>query len=332
MNFRYILLLIAVCLLPFSVISQEKSYERLGNLILESVRTSDTLLFKSLIIPEKAVWENFKKIYASKWTKEEAQQAQLDLPENYKKTVENDFMLKFSRMIAKAKQFNLNFNSVAFELSNENDRFDRQMGIVRVFGIIDHPKFKYFSFGMITYKGNYYLVDPRVDISEVNKFSERNFLNTVVMSSNSKGELQSVGTIKIASKKSDSEVFQCITNSLTLFGVEDTHISDNNVSPSYIKGSWQFPYRINDSEDYIGIISYDFEYTLLKGVLTYHYSNYVHDKDDSDYEAIGVLSLKYNDTIARVFSQNEFYEMLYDTELNLKLAIKRLKQSTEVCN
>nr|WP_321234235.1 hypothetical protein [uncultured Psychroserpens sp.] len=332
MDIKSVLFSTLFLILSFSVKAQERTYEKLGNLILESVKKNDASLFKSLIIPEEAVWENFKKMYASEWTKEEEQQAFLDLPKNYKESVESDFMAKFLIMVTKAETFKLSFDSMAYEIVDDNDRFDKEMGVVRIYGTIGHPKFKYFSFGMINYKDKYYLVDTRVDISEVNKYSERNFLNNVILSENADGAIQSVGSLRLASHKSDSELFQCVVDNLILFGVEEIYVSEVIGSPSFIKGQWQFPYRINNSEDYIGTISYNFEYSLDNGVLTYTYSNYMHEKDNSKYKSLGILPLEYSASISKVFTQNEYYELLYDTEINLKLAIKRLKQSVDKCH
>ncbi|MCK8479877.1 hypothetical protein [Psychroserpens algicola] len=332
MNLKKILFSILIVMSFLSVSSQEKTHEKLGNLILKSVRNNDADLFKTLIIPEAAVWENLKKLYASEWTKEQEQQAFLDLSDNYRQTIENDFMTKFSKMVSKTKLFDLDFNSVSYEVLNEHDAFDKTIGVVRIFGTIEHQKFKYFSFGMIEYQNQFYLVDPRVDISEVNKYSERDFLNSVVLSADDVGKIQSVGSLRINSQKSDAIMFQCIIDNLILFGVEEQYISKEPSKASYLKGEWQFPYRINDTENYIGTVSFNFEYTLEKGILTYMYYNYRHDTDDSDYKSLGLLPFEYNDFVAQVFTQNEYYEMLYDTEINVKLAIKRLNQIVDKCH
>lgn len=331
MNFKNLLVILLVSVCSCISFAQERNYEALGNLILKSVVENDEALFKTLIIPEEAVWENLKKIYASEWSKEEKRQAFMNLPENYRNTVEKDFMIKFNMMASKVEFFNLNLDSIDYELLNEQDSYDKQIGVQRIFGTIDHPKFKYFSFGMIGYKDKYYLVDSRVDISEVNKYSERNFLNNVIMSANEEGGLQSVGKFTIASEKKDADVFQCIFDNLILFGVEETHVSTDDNLPSYIKGRWQFPYRINDVETYVGTVSFDFEYTLQHGVLAYKYDNYKHIKDGSSYESLGLMPFKYDKRVSVVFEQNDYYEMLYDTRVNVKSAIKFLKQAADKC-
>lgn len=331
MNYRNLAVALLIFISFQVALAQQRNYEVLGNLILKSVVEKDVKLFKSLIIPEEAVWENFKKIYGAEWSKEEEQQAYLSLPENYRTTVEKDFMLKYNIMASKVELFDLDFDSMTYEVLNEQDRYDREMGVKRIFATIDHPKFKYFSFGMISYKDKDYLVDSRVDITEVNKYSERNFLNNVVMMANSNGELQSVGKFKIASNKADAEVFQCIIDNLILFGVDDTYVSKDQSKPSFIKGSWQFPYRINDVETYVGMVSFDFEYTLHQGELAYKFDNYQHTRDGSGFRSLGLIPYKYDDRVAKVFEQNDFYEILYDTRVNVKTAIKYLKQATDRC-
>ncbi|WP_460218683.1 hypothetical protein [Psychroserpens sp. MEBiC05023] len=332
MNFKSFLLFTVISFVSYAGLTQEKPYVALGNAILKSVETNDATLFKSLIIPEDAVWLNLKKMYASEWTKEEEKQVYLELPENYKSTVENDFMTKFSLMVTKTQTFKLNFDTVEYELLDDYNRFDKELGVVRVFGTVNHSKFKYFSFGMIGYKNKYYIVDPRVDITEVNKYSERDFLNNVTLSADVNGNLESMGSMSIQSSKNDAEVFQCLIDDLMLYGIEETKLVSDYSSASYIKGQWQFPYRINDSNDYIGMISYNFEYKLYKGVLYYKYSNYFHDQEESNYKSIGLLPLHYTEAISKVFTKNAYYEMLYDTEINLKHAIKKLKQSVDKCD
>lgn len=331
MSFKKILVTLLIIMSLPSALAQEPDYKVLGDLILKSVVQNDTALFKSLIIPEEAVWENFKNIYGSEWSKEEERRAYADLPTNYRNTVEKDFMTKFNIMARKVELFGLNFDTMSYEVLDENDHYDEQMGVKRIFGTMDHPKFKYFSFGMISYKDKSYLVDSRVDISEINKYSERNFLNNVVMTADKEGGLQSIGKLKIASDKKDSEVFQCIIDNLILFGVEDTHVSTNDDLPSYIKGSWQFPYRINDVETYVGMVSFDFEYSIHNSELAYRYHNYKHLKDGSRFESLGEMPYKYNERVSKVFEQSNYYEMLYDTRINVKTAIKYLKQATDKC-
>lgn len=331
MNFKNFLVAFFVYLSFSSVMAQKTDYEVLGNSILVSVVNNDIALFKSLIIPEEVVWENLKKVYGDRWSKEEEEQALKKLSNDYKNTVEKDFLVKFNMMVSKVELFDLKFKDVSYEVLREYDRYDKQMGIQRIFGTINHPKFKYFSFGMIRHNDKFYLVDPRVDISEVNKYSERIFLNSVVMSENDNGGLQSRGRCSISSNKSDSEVFQCLIDNLTLYGVTQTFISPNESSPSYLKGTWQFPYRITEADTYIGLISFNFEYTLFEGELTYKFDSYKHFKDGSDFESLGIMPFKYNKQVSKVFEQNDYYEILYDTQLNVKSAIKQLKQAADKC-
>lgn len=331
MNLKNSLAILFIFVLCYYASAQERHYETLGNSILKAVVENDEALFKTLIIPEEAVWENLKKMYASKWSKEEQRQARQSLPENYRNTVDKDFMIKFNLMASKVEFFDLNLDSISYEILNEQDSYDKQIGVQRIFGTIDHPKFKYFSFGMISYKDKYYLVDSRVDISEVNKYSDRNFINNVVMSANKTGGLQSIGKFKIATDKTDSEMFQCIIDNLILFGVKQKHVSTDDALPSFIKGRWQFPYRINDVETYVGMVSFDFEYSLHHGVLAYKFDNYKHIKDGSGFESLGLMPYKYDKRVSEVFEQNDYYEMLYDTRVNVKSAIKFLKQATDKC-
>ena len=332
MKFKLLLLAFQFFLIPLLCVSQEKPYEKLGRLILKSVVENDSILFKSLIIPEKAVAESLKKMYRKERSKEILDEVLSNLPETYRETVDKEFMLKYHLMVNKARIFNLDFKDINYEILKSSNRFDKEMGVTRIFATIDHPKFKYFSFGMIAYKGKQYLVDSRVDISEVNKYSERDFLNRVVLSEDDYGHVQSVGTIALASDKEDAEIMRCIIDNLFLVGVTDTYISEDSTSPSYLKGQWEFRYYVNDINDYIGSIGFHYEYKVEKGTLTYKFYKYYHDQDNSDYESVGALPMNYNKKIAEVFTRDEYYEMLYDTKINVRSAIKRLKRSVDKCH
>ncbi|WP_299276978.1 hypothetical protein [uncultured Psychroserpens sp.] len=313
--------------------SQEKVYEALGNAIFESAVANDTIAFKSLIVPEQFYVKMVKKLCETECTDEQLKQALTRVPEMYKGLVEGSFMMTFFSLTSKIQIFELNSKNITnYQVLESTDKIEKDMGIQRVIATIDHSKHKYFSFGMVEYNGQYYVVDQLISISETNPYEKRAFIETVKLSANKEGHLESKGTYRIDSETADADLFQCFLDNMIMVGVTETEISEDDSKVSFVKGTWEFPYRVNKTDDYIGLIEFSFEFSIENGVFQYRYYNYVHNKDDSEYQSLGILPFTYNEEVAKVFNKINFSEILYDIEFNLKIALIRFKEAVDACH
>ena len=320
-------------LLPFTLSSQEKAHEALGAVIFESAVANDTIAFKSLIVPEQFYGEMIKKLCETECTDEQLKEALTKVPEMYKSLVEGPFMLTFFNLTSKIQIFELNAKDITkYQVLESTDNIERAMGIQRVIATIDHPKHKYFSFGMVEYKEQYYVVDQLVSISETNPYEKRAFIETVKLSETNEGHLESKGTYRIDSEYPDADLFQCFLDNMIMVGVTETKISEDDSKPSFVRGTWEFPYRVNKTDDYIGLIEFSFEFSIENGVFHYRYYDYIHHKDNSEYQSLGKVPFRYNEDVAKVFNEINFREILYDIEFNLRIALIRFKEAVDACH
>ncbi|MGJ8666674.1 MAG: hypothetical protein ACSHW7_09930 [Patiriisocius sp.] len=133
----------------------------------------------------------------------------------------------------------------------------------------------------------------------------------------------------IASK---NEILNCILNSPTTIGVVDySRTKDENSKMCFVKGKWQYSYYINSGETSAGTVEFKYQFNISDGYIDYNYYDFIHTKDDSDFESIGFLPYKFNGKVSKVFTEKQFEEIVGEIFLNQLLAIKRTKKYTDKC-
>jgi len=194
-------------------------------------------------------------------------------------------------------------------------------------------QFKHFTFYLTKYKNKLYLGNHLINISEVNKFEEREELKKVALSADENGYILCKGKIHLdTNSATKKEILDCILSSPITIGVEDhSSLQENNSPFESVSGKWEYTYYVNDDESFAGIIEFKYQFTIYDGYIDYKYYNFIHSKDDSEFESIGKLPLEFNDAVSKVFTQTQYKEITEDLFLNQILAVKRTKNYTNKC-
>lgn len=311
---------------------QEKDFEILGNELAEAIIKNDSVSFYSLILPKEAIIEKFKIQAEGKLKNEAIESAIKNINKNYNDVISSTFGLSFFNLTTKAEIFNLDLLNIKYRVV-EIEETKNDSSIIAIQGNINHNKFSHFTFYAAEFKEKLYLASHLIQISEVNKFEERQNLKKVKLSADVNGNLITVGRIELdninATKK---DIQKCILNSPITIGVKEySEFLSNTSDFEFIKGQWQYSYYINNSSDFAGIVEFKYEFKISDGIIDYKYYDFNHFKDDSEYKSIGLLPYEINETVLEVFDKKQYKEIIGDIYLNQVLAIKRTKQFTDKC-
>ncbi|PSG87374.1 hypothetical protein C7H52_10850 [Aurantibacter aestuarii] len=311
---------------------QERNFEILGKDLAKAIIKNDSVSFYSLILPKEAIIEKFKTEAEVKLEKEEIDSGIKNINENYTNIISSTYGLSFFSLNAKTTIFKLDLLKANFKIvDSEETKIDTNIFAIQ--GEIEHKKFTHFTFYASEFKGKLYLASHLINISEVNKFDERATLKKVKLSTDHNGNLIAQGKIELDSINTPKKnILNCILNSPTTVGVKENS-KHKNISNDfeYIKSQWRYPYYINNSSDFAGMVEFKYEFKITDGTIYYNYYDFKHDKDDSTFRSIGILPFKVNETVLEVFSEKEYQEIIEEIYLNQVLTIKRIKQFSNNC-
>jgi len=321
--------LLLILLLNSKGYGQNTSVKIFGNTLAKSIIENDSLLFRSLIIPKEAMIQTIREDFSSKMTKENEEKLIEGINEKYDQFIAPTFILPFSLLTSKAGIHNLKMDHINYELV-ETRFSDSSPNIKSVHGILTHKKLQHFTFHIIKYQAEWYLLNGMINISETNKLEEYKEMNEITLSSDRNGFLQSEGTMKLKNKNASKiDIFNCILNSVATVGVTET--SKINEDLTFIKGTWEYKYWVNDTDTPVGKISFKYEFIINDSSIHYRYYNYVHRQADSEFTSINQLPLKANEKTLAVFTKDQYDEMLYDTLVNIRHSIRSHKKLTDKC-
>ncbi len=226
---------------------QERNFEILGKELAKAIIKKDTVSFYSLILPKEAVIEKFKIDAEGKLKKEEIASAIKNINDNYTDLISSTFGLSFLNLTTKTDIFNLDLLNIKYKIT-ETEKTKLDTTILAIQGKIDHNKFTYFTFYASEFKGKLYLASHLINISEVNKFEQRESLKKVELSADDNGNLIAQGKIELddinAPKK---DILNCMLNSPITIGVTENSKSLNNSNDfEFIKGQWEYTYYVNN--------------------------------------------------------------------------------------
>ncbi len=312
--------------------AQQNKIQSFGNRLAESILKKDSIAFQKLILPKEAVIEGIKTGFTFKLSKEEINSALENINTHYDQMIHSIFDLKFLNLTTKTEIFKLDLRNVDYKIV-ETEETKKDTSLIAVHGAIHHEKFPHFTFYLTNFEDKLYLARHEINISEVNKFEERQKLKKVQPSSDDNGNLVFKGRINLdnalAPKK---EILDCILNSIVTIGVEDSSLSSKSDSHhEYINGKWQYTYYVDDTSLFAGLIEFKYEFKIFDGYIDYTYYDFIHIKDDSEFESLGQLPLKINENILKVFTQEQYKEIVTDIYTNQVLAIKRTMRFTNEC-
>jgi len=328
MNLRISISIILLLTLTLSF-GQNKSIQILGNNLAESISKNDTLLFKKLILPKESVINKFKDEYSSKMSNEELKNTIKQIEESYSETVKTLFLTKFMILTTKIDIFKVNFENIKYNVVG-TDNTVPSLDLTLIHSNLNHETLKHFTFMVSKFNDHWYLASPTINISENNKFEEAKALKKVTLSEDENGNLISEGIIILEKENANqNNILSCILNSPVIIGVEES--SNDPDKGFYLNGKWEYTSYVDGTSTIVGIVEFKYEYKISNGSIHYKYFDYIHRKEDSNFQSIGQLPKKFNKKISDVFDENQYNEMLFDIHLNLRNAVKNCKSYVDKC-
>jgi len=329
---KYILIFVFIIAPLKNTKGQKEQIQEFGNTLALSIKSKDSILFKSLVIPKEGTIDILIEQSENISPTERKEITNL-IHESYEFSVLPNFMFKFFLLTKKTEIFDLEFNDLNFRII-ETEETKEQKNIHAVYASLNHDKFKHFTFYVYSYKGNLYLPTQLIDISEVNKFEQRKQLRKVELSADETGHLISEGSIILEnSLATKDDILSCyIDNSLLTIGLtEHSYHTEHNNAYEFVKGSWEYIYAVNDLSDEAGSVAFTYEFKIFDDRIDYLYSDYIHTQGDSNFKSLGQLPLKINEQVKQVFTSNQYDEILNDVHLNVIAAVKRTKEYLDKC-
>lgn len=319
-----------LCMSSITVFGQEKDVNDFGKKLARTILEKDSNAFKDCILPKRAILENFHQELAPSLEKEEVRGYLEEIDTMYEQ-MSALFAFNFNSLCFKVETFNLDLSEVHFQIyESQKDLLDTS--ILSVHGTIDSDKFPHFIFYVTKYRDELYLAIPILTISEKNSLEERDAFRDGELSSNENGDLVCEGSFDLNNKESTpSAILKCVLNSPLTIGVVESSSALEESSIEYIRGEWEHNYYVNHSKDYAGSVSFRYEFRISEGVINYRYYDYAHSGDDSEFNSVGILPHEFDSSLAKVFTKDQFGEILNDIKLNLFFAVRKTKEYVDKC-
>jgi len=143
----------------------------------------------------------------------------------------------------------------------------------------------------------------------------------VEMRANKKGDIAFIGMVKSVSRNNKTAL-ECIEKYGNIKTVKTTI---KKVFDPSMQGVHTYLYHINDSTAIE--IEFKYSYAVRLGNLIYNFSDFKHKKSKSKIKAIGILPLKYNETVKVSFTKEEYDALLKNIKTKASNLIKAIEIS-----
>jgi len=125
---------------------------------------------------------------------------------------------------------------------------------------------------------------------------------------------------------SDLDLVDCIVNSSTLMGVTSYSNSEaEDKEPASVIGDYGYTYYVDDYEKLAGYVSFKYKFDINKGLISYIFYDFEHDGEDTEFESLGLLTTSWNEGNTKVFTENQYLEILKDIVGNTVNVIRMIK-------
>ncbi|WP_130736715.1 hypothetical protein [Flavobacterium sp. J27] len=126
------------------------------------------------------------------------------------------------------------------------------------------------------------------------------------------------------SSKNKTEIADCISENDFLESMTN-YITDRE--RIFLKGNYEYTYYINNTEILAGKISHDYLITVQNNKVYFRFFNFIHAEGNSKFNSIGILPFNFNNTVASVFTKDNYSEILYDLKFNVANQIRQLSKN-----
>lgn len=134
------------------------------------------------------------------------------------------------------------------------------------------------------------------------------------------------GKITIANQ-SNLELAYCIANSAMVLGVTNyTTTEEEAIDSAFVQGNYSYNYYVDNYDTEAGTISFNYEYIIKNGEITYTYTDFVHDGTGTTFKSIGNLPEKWNANVGEVFTEKQYSEIMNDVRANIANAVRMVKK------
>jgi len=269
---------------------------------------------------------------SSNLSEEQLEKIKISLDEDY-----DNFTAELSRFAYQLNEHkfeltDLDLTGIEYEKVKVED--PDGMGIWGVHGVINNEYFRHITFKIREYEEEIYLADFMIGISEDNPFETRNAINDVKLSSNEDGFVFSNGTVHLNKSAGTKEILNCMIDSPFIFvGIEESSkdLPKEETDYDYLKGKWSFSFYINNVDIYVGEVEWKFEIKVFPDHIEYLYFDFIHSKATSEYKSIGMLPLEPNEAVLKVFSKEEYQQIIDYVLYNQKMFVGKMKKFTDKC-
>ena len=311
---------------------QIKKVKAFGDKLTKTLIESDTASYYALALPVDVAIETYRPQIEAEVGEDGLEEALQNVREYYPVMVEQEYGPYFINMRNTIEVFELKLEDIEYEIYEMEMPADSE-GMIPVLGRIPHEKWKYLCFYAYEHEGEMCLPSGFVMISETNLFEEGEELMKFDFSADDAGMLQAVGKLELAyDNASPAAVRDCIMDGIVLVGIEQSsRDSDAPGEFEFISGKWDYGYYVNDIEEYVGSIAFDFNFKIFEDHIAYSFSNFVHSSESDGRKALGRLPYEVNDEITEVFNEFEWEEIMVQLYDNHVSAIRRATRTLDDC-
>lgn len=151
-----------------------------------------------------------------------------------------------------------------------------------------------------------------------------NFVNAQINFSGDEND----NLILIQNKKNNSSditvISDCFSNNDFIESIKAIKKSEKSI---VIIGTYEYTYYVDNYETYAGLISHDFIITIDNQNIEYKFMNFVHKKDNSNFNSLGRLSFNYNEKTNKIFTKKNYEEIISDLRINLVNHIRMISKN-----
>ncbi len=304
-----------------SASAQNEKMEEFAQRLLNSISAKDTAQYLSMQTPKEVMVAKIRETFASRYTAKQLDSLLAVMSDKMNQQFKMLYMAQFNQATSKVEELDIDFSQLKFDVLSLEGHVEKS-------GFALHAHIKdglelHVMVLVAQHRGEYYMADPRVFLSEKNMFSELEFEMGLVFTSDEEGFLQLSNRIELPFEVSDERLTAC--------ALQHFNILKPEVEGTEFHGKWDYSCFISD---YVGAGEFSFEYEVQvkDRVIKYRFFNFQHEKGESEFNSLGPVKSKWDDQIAEVFKEEEFRDLKSSMLSNVVYLVKKMREGVLLCS